>query len=217
MAQRGKKLTTGLVYWSQKQEERNDIGRQFLNISSPSLTQPLRLLILRGKRCCSYTKQQQCRWLLRLSRLSVPPAKMLVRGHPGVYRLPWGGLVVPWWKGNPAFHMARQTKPNKYYYYYYYFHVLIIYASSSYNTPLIWRPHALHLRNWPFRRRQDQLLESFRPLHHPLVFRQGSSWHGAIQRRWWIWTKCYVIILWWSLKSRHELYVCLELMSTNNW
>jgi len=49
-----------LVKTFQKPEERNDIGRQFLNISSPSLTQPLRLLILSGKRFCSDAKQRQC-------------------------------------------------------------------------------------------------------------------------------------------------------------
>jgi len=50
-----------LVQTIQKQEERNYIGRQFVNISPLSLMSPLQLLMLRGKWCCSDTKQQQWR------------------------------------------------------------------------------------------------------------------------------------------------------------
>jgi len=99
MAQRRKKLTTGLVYWSKRFKSKWK-EMIFLNISPTSVKQPLRLLILRGKRCCTDTKQQQCRLLLRPRWHSVRPATVFVRGHPGVYHLPCDGFVVPWWKGN---------------------------------------------------------------------------------------------------------------------
>jgi len=69
MVQRGKKLTTGFVYWSKdfKSKRKKMIldGKSWFVAFLPSLTQLLRLLIQRGKRCYSDTKQLQCRGLLR--------------------------------------------------------------------------------------------------------------------------------------------------------
>jgi len=75
-----------LVETFQKQEERNDIGRQFLNISHPSVTPPLQLPILRGKLLFRY-EAATVSVNIRPRWHSVPPAKVLVRGHLGVYHL----------------------------------------------------------------------------------------------------------------------------------
>jgi len=90
---KGQKLTNDLVYWSKcLKRKRREIDANFWLF-----------LLLPWQRSfgCWYCagsgvnkiRSSKCRWLLPPSWHSVAPATVLVRGHSGVYHLPWKGLV----------------------------------------------------------------------------------------------------------------------------